>query len=106
MPNSRIKTKISSYAPKNTCNPVSIQSPSASFHADTLPPRIGRFSYSSTDSPASTSLLAAVSPASPPPTTITSDCPITLLLRPCQRIYSELTNSVPHQNPLGCEDIR
>ena len=55
------------YAPKKMCSPVSIQSPSASCHADTLPPSTFRASSTIGTWPASARYLAHASPDSPPP---------------------------------------
>mmetsp|Transcript_76657 Transcript_76657/g.228487 ORF Transcript_76657/g.228487 Transcript_76657/m.228487 type:complete len:279 (+) Transcript_76657:1174-2010(+) len=44
MPSSEKRFIMFGYAPKNMCRPVSIQSPSSSCHADTLPPRTSRAS--------------------------------------------------------------
>src|SRR6478672_9644882 len=63
MPSSRIRSKISTYAPKKTCSPDSTQSPSASRHDETLPPRIGRCSSSSTRYPAAADDHRAAHPA-------------------------------------------
>mmetsp|Transcript_5192 Transcript_5192/g.10941 ORF Transcript_5192/g.10941 Transcript_5192/m.10941 type:complete len:309 (+) Transcript_5192:836-1762(+) len=55
------------YAPKKMWRPVSIQSPSSSCHADTLPPSTFRASYTVGSCPASLRYLAHDSPLSPPP---------------------------------------
>mmetsp|Transcript_47797 Transcript_47797/g.119457 ORF Transcript_47797/g.119457 Transcript_47797/m.119457 type:complete len:305 (-) Transcript_47797:236-1150(-) len=55
------------YAPKKMCRPVSIQSPSLSCHALTLPPSTSRASSTRGLCPASVRYLAAASPDSPPP---------------------------------------
>eukprot|EP00964_Phaeocystis_antarctica_P128597 scaffold92386_cov49-Phaeocystis_antarctica.AAC.2 len=53
------------------CRPVSIQSPSASCQAETLPPSTFRPSYTVGVCPASTRYLAQARPLSPPPITAT-----------------------------------
>mmetsp|Transcript_51423 Transcript_51423/g.122439 ORF Transcript_51423/g.122439 Transcript_51423/m.122439 type:complete len:258 (-) Transcript_51423:71-844(-) len=55
------------YAPKNTCSPVSYQSPSSSFQAAIFPPRTFRDSKTVGVYPRSTSAFAADSPARPAP---------------------------------------
>lgn len=55
------------YAPKKMCKPVSIQSPSLSCQADTLPPSTLPRSSTTGLWPASTRYFAVDSPASPPP---------------------------------------
>mmetsp|Transcript_6540 Transcript_6540/g.24294 ORF Transcript_6540/g.24294 Transcript_6540/m.24294 type:complete len:212 (-) Transcript_6540:85-720(-) len=59
------------YAPKKMCSPVSIQSPSSSCQADTLPPRTLPRSSTMGLWPASARYLAHDRPASPPPTMAT-----------------------------------
>mmetsp|Transcript_7443 Transcript_7443/g.18529 ORF Transcript_7443/g.18529 Transcript_7443/m.18529 type:complete len:201 (+) Transcript_7443:1110-1712(+) len=59
------------YAPKKMCSPVSIQSPSASCQAETLPPSTFRPSYTVGVCPASTRYFAHARPLSPPPITAT-----------------------------------
>eukprot|EP00966_Prymnesium_polylepis_P255862 5911250-Prymnesium_polylepis.2 len=55
------------YAPKKMCSPVSIQSPSSSCHALTLPPSTSRASRTSGVCPASARYLAHERPDRPPP---------------------------------------
>merc|ERR1719491_1251409 len=55
------------YAPKKMCRPVSIQSPSASCHAETFPPRTFRASYTVGWCPASVRYFAHDRPERPPP---------------------------------------
>mmetsp|Transcript_15542 Transcript_15542/g.37637 ORF Transcript_15542/g.37637 Transcript_15542/m.37637 type:complete len:502 (+) Transcript_15542:536-2041(+) len=59
------------YAPKKMCRPVSIQSPSLSCHALTLPPSTGRPSSTMGSWPASARYLAHARPDRPPPTMAT-----------------------------------
>ena len=59
------------YAPKKMCRPVSIQSPSLSCHALTLPPRTSRPSRTMGSCPASTRYFAHARPERPPPTMAT-----------------------------------
>ena len=59
------------YTPKKMWSPVSIQSPSASCQADTLPPRTSPRSSTTGTWPASARYLAHDKPARPPPTTTT-----------------------------------
>ena len=67
IPSSANRFIMFGYAPKKMCSPVSIQSPSSSCHADTLPPSTSRASRTSGVCPASARYLAHASPDSPPP---------------------------------------
>mmetsp|Transcript_15371 Transcript_15371/g.18702 ORF Transcript_15371/g.18702 Transcript_15371/m.18702 type:complete len:248 (+) Transcript_15371:1305-2048(+) len=60
---------ILGYAPKKTCNPVSVISLSASLHAATFPPKRDLASNTIGVWPASTICFAVDNPASPPPIT-------------------------------------
>ena len=67
MPSSEKRFIMFGYAPKKMCRPVSIQSPSSSCHADTLPPSTSRASSTSGWWPASERYLAHERPERPPP---------------------------------------
>mmetsp|Transcript_11521 Transcript_11521/g.38066 ORF Transcript_11521/g.38066 Transcript_11521/m.38066 type:complete len:234 (-) Transcript_11521:78-779(-) len=71
MPSSWKRFIMFGYAPKKMCRPVSIMSPSASCHADTLPPSTSRASRTSGVWPASERYLAHARPDRPPPMTAT-----------------------------------
>ena len=67
MPSSAKRFIMFGYAPKKMCRPVSIQSPSSSCHADTLPPSTSRASSTSGSWPESDRYLAHDRPLRPPP---------------------------------------
>mmetsp|Transcript_4719 Transcript_4719/g.14994 ORF Transcript_4719/g.14994 Transcript_4719/m.14994 type:complete len:289 (-) Transcript_4719:43-909(-) len=67
MPSSENRRSMFGYAPKKMCSPVSIQSPSLSCQAETLPPSTSRASYTTGSWPASTRYLAQARPLRPPP---------------------------------------
>mmetsp|Transcript_44498 Transcript_44498/g.144624 ORF Transcript_44498/g.144624 Transcript_44498/m.144624 type:complete len:320 (-) Transcript_44498:189-1148(-) len=86
MPSSWKRFIMFGYAPKKMCRPVSIMSPSASCHADTLPPSTSRASRTTGVWPASARYLAQARPERPPPMTAT------VFFSPCQAyaaIFSE-----------------
>ena len=62
------------------CKPVSIQSPSLSCHALTLPPSTLPLSRTIGTCPASATYLAQLKPARPPPTIITFLGVVTVVL--------------------------
>ena len=78
------------YAPKKMCSPVSIQSPSSSCHADTLPPSTSRASSTSGSWPASERYLAHDRPLRPPPM-MTTFCflPASIVFQAMDAIFRE-----------------
>ena len=92
---------MASSPPKNVCGPVSSTSPSRSFHDESSPPRIGRFSTTVALRPASARYLAAARPASPAPMISVSSADPVLLRGGVAASSLETSKGDERRNVLG-----